>query len=302
MTQSLAAHGGLVLFAVVFVDQAGAPLPAAPWLLAAGALAAGGKMNTPTALGISVVACLIADSLWFYVGRRGGDRVLSFFRRWAWVPDSGVKRTQGLVERHGMPGLVIAKFLPGLGSVVPPLAGALGVSTAQFLLFDGLGAVLYGAFYLTAGFLFHNQLHQALAVLKQLGLRVLLLALILVLAYIAFKYTRWVFARGVARAETCINESIASTMLPAWMKTEWLPRLKPPSLLREPDAASGDIGKAQPTISLIAHGPLLQCFSFARTPTKESHLYGRGFPRSRTNGIASPCPTILSQHWMGDGI
>ena len=81
MTESLLAYGGLVLFTVVFLEQAGLPLPSAPWLLAAGALSATGEMNAAVALAMSVVACVIADSLWFYVGRRGGNRVVQLLGR-----------------------------------------------------------------------------------------------------------------------------------------------------------------------------------------------------------------------------
>jgi membrane protein DedA with SNARE-associated domain len=188
MIQSLVAHGGLVLFVIVFVEQAGVPFPAAPWLLAAGALSASGGMNVAVAIGLSVLACVTADSLWFYVGRRSGSRVLKLFGRFSLAPDSRVEGTKSLLSHQRLRGLVIAKFLPGLGAVIPPLAGALGVSAAHFLLFDSLGSFLYGAFYIVVGFLLHDQLQQVLAALKQLGFSALLLVLVLVLAYLAFKY------------------------------------------------------------------------------------------------------------------
>src|ERR1051325_11497799 len=74
-------HGGPVLFAIVFAEQAGLPLPSAPWLLAARALSAGGKLNPALAIGLTSVAALLSDSAWFYIGRRGGQRVLRLFCR-----------------------------------------------------------------------------------------------------------------------------------------------------------------------------------------------------------------------------
>jgi membrane protein DedA with SNARE-associated domain len=188
--QSLAAYGGAVLFMAVFVEQAGLPLPAAPWLLAAGALSASGEMHAAVAIGMSVLACVSADSLWFYAGRRGGNRVAWLLSRMSLAPNSCLGRTKGLFDRQGLRGLVIAKFLPGLGTVVPPLAGALGVSAARFLLLDSLGSFLYAAFYIVVGVLFHNRLHQAVALLKHFWFIALLLALVLVPGYIALKYVR----------------------------------------------------------------------------------------------------------------
>src|SRR6266436_10392149 len=187
LTQFLMSHGGPVLFAIVFVEQAGLPLPSAPWLLAAGALSATGKLNPVLALAMTALACVVADSIWFYVGRRGGQRVLRLFCRLSLAPNTCVGRTKGLFARHGLQALVAAKFIPGLGAVMPPLAGALGMSTGRFLLFDGLGSLFYGSFYLVAGFLLHNQLRQAMAVLNELGFSALLLAVALVSGYIAFK-------------------------------------------------------------------------------------------------------------------
>src|SRR2546425_7733831 len=190
LTQFLMSHGGSVLFAIVFAEQAGFPLPCAPWLLAAGALSATGKLNPVLALAMTALACVVADSIWFYVGRKGGPRVLRLFCRLSLAPNTCVGRTKGLFARHGLQALVAAKFIPGLGAVMPPLAGALGIPTGRFLLLDGLGSLFYGGFYIAAGFLFHNQLQEILATLNQLGFSALLLALVLVPGYIVFKYVR----------------------------------------------------------------------------------------------------------------
>jgi membrane protein DedA with SNARE-associated domain len=188
--RSLAAYGGPVLFAAIFMEQAGLPLPAVPWLLAAGALSAGGEMNAAVAIGMSVVACVSADSLWFYAGRRGGNRVVQLLCRFPLAPNFCFRRTKGLFDRQGLRGIVIAKFLPGLGIVMPPLAGALGVSVARFLLCDSLGSFLYSAFYIVVGAVFHNRLRQTLALLQRFWFIALLLALVLVPGYIALRYVR----------------------------------------------------------------------------------------------------------------
>jgi membrane protein DedA with SNARE-associated domain len=61
-------HGTTVLFAAVFLEQMGLPLPAAPWLLAAGALAAVGKLNWLLALTAATFGSIVADVIWFYLG------------------------------------------------------------------------------------------------------------------------------------------------------------------------------------------------------------------------------------------
>jgi membrane protein DedA with SNARE-associated domain len=121
-------HGAAVLFAAVFVEQIGVPLPAAPWLLASGALVGAGKMNWMLALGVTTGGSVLPDIIWFYLGRHYGNRVLRLLCRISLEPDSCVRRTQNLFTRHGMRGVVAAKFIPGLSTLAPPLAGSTGVS------------------------------------------------------------------------------------------------------------------------------------------------------------------------------
>ena len=184
----LVRHGTAVLFAAVFIEQMGVPLPAVPWLLAAGALAGTGKLNWEVALGAATSGSLLADLVWFYLGRHHGQRVLSLLCRISLEPDSCVRRTENLYTRYGMPGVVVAKFIPGLSTLVPPLAGNAGVSTPRFVFFDGLGSLLYGGSFILVGVLFSRQLEQVINALSGLGRGALGVVAGLVALYIGIKY------------------------------------------------------------------------------------------------------------------
>src|SRR5436189_5012772 len=159
-TQFLMRHGLPLVFGAVLIEQLGVPIPAVPLLLAVGALSATGNFSLATGILVTVVACLIADALWFYLGRYRGNQVLGFLCRLALEPDSCVRRTQNVFTRYGLRGVVVAKFVPGMSTVAPPLAGMAGVPVGQFLLFDGFGALLYGSSLLCIGYLFSNQIEQ----------------------------------------------------------------------------------------------------------------------------------------------
>jgi membrane protein DedA with SNARE-associated domain len=185
-TQFLTGFGGLAVFAVVFADQAGLPIPAPPVLLAAGALVAAGKLDPALAVGMTVLAAMLADSLWFCLGRKSGGRALPVLSRWARSRNISLARAKTAIARHGLWTLTIAKFLPG--TVMPSLAGALGMSARRFLLFDGLAALFYAACYVTAGFLFHNQVQQVMVWFDRVCHGVLGLGVVLVVAYVGYKY------------------------------------------------------------------------------------------------------------------
>ena len=185
--QFLADHGGPLLFTVVFLEQAGLPLPAMPWLLAAGAVSATGNLNPLVALGVTIVACLLADSMWFILGRRRGNRVLALILRLNLATESRARQAESFFARHGMQAVAAAKFLPGVGAVMAPLAGMFRVSAGRFLAFDALGSLVYGSCYLLLGFLFRDQLQRVLKLQGELGLGALGLVFVLIAVYIAFK-------------------------------------------------------------------------------------------------------------------
>ncbi|MHB8519930.1 MAG: DedA family protein/thiosulfate sulfurtransferase GlpE [Limisphaerales bacterium] len=184
----LVRHGIAILFAAVFIEQIGIPLPAAPWLLAAGALVGAGKMNWLLALGAAASSSLLADLIWFYLGRNYGNRVLCFLCRISLEPDSCARRTQNLFVRNGMRGLVVAKFIPGLSTLAPPLAGSMGVTVPRFLFFDGLSSVLHGGGFILAGVLFSQQLEQVINALAGLGRSAFGVLAGLVALYFAYRY------------------------------------------------------------------------------------------------------------------
>lgn len=184
----LAGHGVLVLFVVVLVEQLGLPLPALPWILAAGALVANGQLNAFSLIAAILLACLIADAFWFWLGRHGGARVLRLLCRISWRPDSCVRRTRDLFDKYGVWGLVVAKFVPGLSTVIRPLAGMSGMRLAKFLLFDAVGSLLSGGSLLLLGVVFRHQLDQLLSALARIGNGGLFAVLGLVTAYLGFRY------------------------------------------------------------------------------------------------------------------
>jgi membrane protein DedA with SNARE-associated domain/rhodanese-related sulfurtransferase len=193
MTQTsdfLLRHGAPVLLAAVFVEQMGLPLPALPWMLAAGALAATGKFNFALGIFIIVAACVAADIFWFYLGRYRGRQVMGFLCRITLEPDSCVRRTENMFTRYGLWGVLVAKFVPGLNTMAPPLAGMSGTKAGRFLLADGFGALLYGSSILGAGYIFKNQIEQIAAMMANIGGSALMLVLGLVVLYLGYKYFR----------------------------------------------------------------------------------------------------------------
>ena len=162
-------YGTPLVWFNVFLEQMGAPIPAVPTLVLAGALSRNGKMSSTAILTGSIVASLVADYIWFVLGRRLGYRVLRTLCRISLSPDSCVRDTESRFEQWGMPSLLIAKFIPGFSTVAPPLAGATGRSTIEFLLYDTGGALLWAGLSVAGGRIFYRAVDRVLAILENLG-------------------------------------------------------------------------------------------------------------------------------------
>jgi membrane protein DedA with SNARE-associated domain len=151
-------HGYSVLFGALFAHQLGLPVPGPLFLLAAGALAATGKLVLASALVLAVVACVLADWIWYEAGRRKGERVLHILHRFTPDPVAAKRRAKKAFAKYGPPILVFDKFVPGLDAVAPPLAGTSGTTRLRFLALETTGAVLYSGLYAGLGYVFCHDL------------------------------------------------------------------------------------------------------------------------------------------------
>src|SRR6476660_411689 len=142
-THILLTYGYILLFGWVLVEQFGIPLPATPVLLAAGGLSADHEISFSAAFLAGFLACMMADTSWFLIGRRYGHHVMRLLCKLSMEPTICVRRTQDSFGRRRGATLLYAKFIPGLATLAPPVAGQNGMSYPTFLFFDGIGALLW---------------------------------------------------------------------------------------------------------------------------------------------------------------
>ena len=180
-------YGLLIVTANVFVDQIGLPVPAMPTLILAGAIASG-TLGLTSLFAASVLACIVPDCVWFLVGRRYGMRVLKTLCRISLEPDSCVSQTQTRFERWGVNSLVIAKFVPGLAIIAPPLAGAMRIGWPRFLGLSAAGGALWVGSGLAAGMLLKTQIQSVLLHLDRIGSVTGTVVAAALIGYIVYKW------------------------------------------------------------------------------------------------------------------
>ncbi len=200
-------HGYVVLLVWVFAEQVGIPIPAMPLLLAAGALAGTGHLSFFPSVFCAVLGAVAADTIWFQLGRRKGIKILQLLCRISLEPDSCVRRTEGIFSKQGARSLLVAKFIPGLGIVTPPLAGIFHMRSRRFLLFDALGSLLWAGAFTGLGYVFSGQIELVADRLASLGGWLVVLLVGALAAYIAYKFiARQRFLRELRIARITVEE------------------------------------------------------------------------------------------------
>jgi membrane protein DedA with SNARE-associated domain len=149
-------HGYIIIFLFVLAEALGIPVPAALALVTGGAAVASGALRAPAAALVAVTAMLVGDSLLYVLGSRMGWRLLGLLCRVSVDPETCILRSAESFYKRGRATLVIAKFIPGVNSMAPPLAGSMKMPFMQFLGLDLLGATAYALVYGGVGFIFRD--------------------------------------------------------------------------------------------------------------------------------------------------
>jgi membrane protein DedA with SNARE-associated domain len=184
----IARHGYIVLFAWITAEQLGAPMPAAPILIAAGILSAAGQLAFGTAFFLATFGCLIGDSVWYMVGKRRGSAVLHFICKISLEPDTCVRRSSDFISRYGSRSLLFAKFIPGVSAVAVPLAATSGISLLSFVAYDLIGNLLYVAGYLAVGRLLGDRVDKLSGFIGPVRSASLALAILVALAILGWRF------------------------------------------------------------------------------------------------------------------
>lgn len=202
-----AQYGYAVVFGTVLGEQIGLPIPSEPVLIGAGGLVGSGRLDLILVLALASVASLIGDTVWYWIGRTGGARVLGWLCRMSLEPDSCVRSTERVFATRGARALVLAKFVPGLSTVAPPLAGVLRVPLRSFLGYSALSALCWSGAYIVVGWLFSAQIEVIGAYLSRLGGWAIALVAGAFAAYLLWKYiSRQRFLRKIRMARITPEE------------------------------------------------------------------------------------------------
>src|SRR5208283_4556325 len=178
-------HGYLFLALVCLAEAIGLPLP--------GAVAAYGDLHLYLVLGVGIATMICGDVTLYYMGRISGWALLGLLCRLSANPETCILRSAEYFYRRGKQTLLFAKFIPGINTMSPPLAGSMKMRLGNFLQFDALGAAFYVGAYSLAGYLFSDALRAITRGLRSAGFAAEVIFAIGLAAYVVYRI--WVYRK-----------------------------------------------------------------------------------------------------------
>lgn len=307
----LTTYGYTAVFVCVFAEQLGLPLPATPVLLAAGALSGLGKLNLLAVWPLAILASLIGDTVWYCLGKTRGMSVLRLLCKISLEPNTCVRKTNATYSRHGVRWLLFAKFIPGVSTVAPPMAGVYGVSSGKFLVMDGIGAALWTGVFLFAGSCFQGQAVAMAAHIDRLGkwLGLALLGVLVICALLKFFERRRIYrslgATRIGPLELKQRMDSGATIMIIDLRNswEWSEGRIPGSLAFNEDELDAFVPALPETEMIIYCSCPDEISSAARTAVRLKRAGVRlirplegGFPRWKHLGLPVEVPSNVTAH------
>ncbi len=207
MIHILRQYGYSFIFLAVFAENLGVPVPSYPVILVGAALAANLHLRLPGIFLVCVLGALAGDGIWYILGRSRGRPILRKLCSLSLSPDSCVSRTERLFERYGLKSLLVAKFVPGLNTVAPPLAGMLKIPPARFVAADLVGIALWAGSAVGLGRAFHTEVEWVIEWLAAFGRTGVLVLAVMLAGWLLLKWVeRWRFYRLLERSRISAPE------------------------------------------------------------------------------------------------
>lgn len=183
-------YGLWAVFGAMLLESVGLPFPAYPVLLVAAAVMPPTAVDIGTVIITGTAGTLLGDFIWFAAGRRYGSRVLGTLCKISISPDSCTRSTTNLFSRYGAMSLTFVKFIPGLSTLAPVIAGANGMPLSVFSLFITIGSIIYMGIGVVIGVLFRDAIGEVIATLEKYGPLGGLIIVVLLGLYIFLKWVQ----------------------------------------------------------------------------------------------------------------
>lgn len=183
-------YGLWLVFLITLLQSVGLPLPAFAVLIVTTAVTPATEANIIILILTGSLGTLAGDLILYFAGKRYGTGILGKLCKISMSPDTCVRSTGDIFERYGAPALTIVKFIPGLSTLAPVVAGVYAMRVTLFVFFSSIAALIYLGAAVTLGAVFRHQVDGLITALSHYGTMGGLFVVVLFGLYLLFKWLR----------------------------------------------------------------------------------------------------------------
>ena len=183
-------YGYWAIALLLLLENIGVPVVPGEFALIAGAIFAGtgrAGLNVAVVGVIAVICCFAGAEIGYAIGRFGGRALVLRYGRYVFVREHHLDRAEAAVVKYGGVLVVIARFIVGLREFNGIIAGVTGMPARRFLFYNGLGAAVWVAVWVSAGYLAGDHINAIYRDATRYSAYVLAAVVVLLVAYVGWR-------------------------------------------------------------------------------------------------------------------
>ncbi|HAX73498.1 MAG TPA: alkaline phosphatase [Firmicutes bacterium] len=146
-------HGLMLLFVIIFLEHLNLPgLPAGIIMPTAGFLLSQSTFNFLSTLCLSVLAGVLGSCLLYAIGYYLGSPLLSKLTKKNKLVAKEIEKATDFQNKHGNKGVLIARLLPVVRTIVSLTSGTLRMPLRTFLSYSTIGILIYNTAFIAFGY------------------------------------------------------------------------------------------------------------------------------------------------------
>lgn len=185
--QFIADAGYAGLFVMIFLESTLVPIPSLLVMPFAGFMAAQGHFSLPAILAINSAGAVSGSLFSYWVGMRGGTRLLETYGKYFFIKPADISRTEAFFAKHGVWTILIARFMPVIRHIISIPAGVARMRLATFVTQTFLGATIWGGGLMIVGYVLGSRWQEVAMIAKKFDLAIAI-ATVLVIVAVAVRF------------------------------------------------------------------------------------------------------------------
>ena len=161
ITSLLASMGSLGVAALMLIENVFPPIPSEVIMPFAGYLAASGDLSFVSVVIAGTIGSAAGAFLWYWIGTFVSEtrlrRLIARHGRWLTISEQDLDRSLTWFRRNGGKAVFVGRMVPGVRTLISVPAGMTGMPLLPFLLYTGLGSLLWTTVLTISGYLLEAQ-------------------------------------------------------------------------------------------------------------------------------------------------